>query len=173
MEVKWTAHRYAVELLENLNEAHSFARERLGRAAMRQKSVYDRNAKGWTLEPGTAVWLFNPRGNHGVPRKFKKYWEEGWRVTRKRSQILFDITNEKGATQTVHLDRLRKEVRRQDASEVDDDVVHQDDATADDEQVADDAPQMDVATSDEEDDLPTTRAGRKIRAPQYYCPYVL
>jgi hypothetical protein len=100
---------YVAELEESLEKAHAYAREKLKKAAERQKRIHDRLVKGSPYQPGDMVWLFNPLRKVGKSPKLQCYWEGPFKVLRRMGNVLYQIQRSaKTKPKVVHFDRLKK-----------------------------------------------------------------
>ena len=54
------------------------------------------------------MYLYNPALKPGLTRKFAKPWIGPCQITKKISELNFEIVDEKGRRQVVHINRLKK-----------------------------------------------------------------
>lgn len=99
------------QLLENLKSslklAYSLVAKVNRKSHKNNKRYYDRKAKPRQFAIDDLVYLFNPACKPGLTRKFYKPWKGAYRVTKKMSDLNYQITDQHGKTQVVHLNRLR------------------------------------------------------------------
>ena len=64
---------------------------------------------GLRFSPGNLVWLWSPVVEKGVAPKFHEPWTGPYKVTKRLSDITYEIHDEaKNKTKIVHFDRLKK-----------------------------------------------------------------
>ena len=108
-EATYTRYDYPSEVRKTLTDAYERARERLHLAHKRQKDYYDRRMSGIRFSPGNLVWLWSPVVEKGVAPKFHEPWTGPYKVTKRLSDITYEIHDEaKNKTKIVHFDRLKK-----------------------------------------------------------------
>jgi hypothetical protein len=54
------------------------------------------------------VYLYNPALKPGLSRKFANPWSGLWQITKKISDLNYEIMDQKGKRQVVHVNRLKK-----------------------------------------------------------------
>ena len=97
--------KYALKLREHLGEAYHYARDRLKRAAERQKSVYDRRAHDRSFRRGDWVWYFYTPKN----KKFGRPHTGPFLVVQQLSPVTYRIqATSDGKTKVVHIDYLKQ-----------------------------------------------------------------
>ena len=100
---------YPNEVRKTLADAYERARKRLHFAHKRQKDYYDRRMSCLRFSPGDSVWLWSPVVEKGVSPKFHEPWTGPYTVTKRLSDIMYEIQNQaKKKTKIVHFDRLKK-----------------------------------------------------------------
>ena len=108
-EASLTRFDYPNEVRKTLVDAYERARERLHLAHKRQKDYYDRRISGIRFAPGDLVWLWSPVVDKGVGFKFHEPWTWPYTVTKRLSDITYEIQDQaKIKTKIVHFDRLKK-----------------------------------------------------------------
>ncbi|KAK7919250.1 hypothetical protein WMY93_010534 [Mugilogobius chulae] len=65
---------YARRLQDRIETAHTFARDQLQKAGIRQKRNYDLRAKGKDFNVGDLVWVFSPKRKKGRCPKLDCHW---------------------------------------------------------------------------------------------------
>ena len=100
-------HDYVAGLIEKLRRAHVVVFGRLGRAAARQKQVYDSHVKPVQYAPGDKVFMFHPIKKLGLSPKLQRLWTGPWEVVERISEVVYRIRMEKKG-RVVHCDLLKK-----------------------------------------------------------------
>ena len=72
------------------------------------KRLYDRKAKSRYFQAGDLVYLHNPSVKKGLSKKFSKPWTGLFQVTKRHSELNYEITDQNGKKQVVHINRLKK-----------------------------------------------------------------
>ena len=99
---------FAQKLRQNLQEAHTRARQCLRQSARRQKRNYDRKAYGRGLQKGQFVWLFNKSKKKGRSPKLELRWDGPFLVVKKLSDVTYRVQRKPGSKAfVVHGDRLK------------------------------------------------------------------
>jgi len=75
---------------------------------LRNKKLYDRKATQRRFETENLVYLYNPAIKPGLSRKFSKPWTGPYKVTVKISDLNYEIIDQKGRKQVVHMNRLKR-----------------------------------------------------------------
>jgi hypothetical protein len=75
---------------------------------LNNKRLYDKRAKPREFEVQDLVYLYNPALKSGLSRKFAKPWIGPCQITKKISELIYEIVDSKGKRQVVHLNRLKK-----------------------------------------------------------------
>ena len=98
---------YVTNLRTKLAQAHDVARRNLRTHAVYQKRRYDLRARKQLLEPGQAVWLYNPTRRIGVCSKLTSKWKGPYVVIRKLDDVTYLVKNSpKQKAKVYHIDRL-------------------------------------------------------------------
>lgn len=96
---------YVEWLKQSLEGAFQFARERMKKAALAQKLIYDKSVKQVTFEVGQWVAYFYPPTSR---QKLGKGWQAPFLVVKKYSDITYGIQASPDAgVKVVHVNRLR------------------------------------------------------------------
>lgn len=99
--------QFVCELRRKLDGIHHQARCRLEISSRNMKTWYDRRARGVSFEPEQQVWFHNPRRKKGRAPKLQSSWEGPYRITRKLSDVVFEIQESpRHRKKVVHADRL-------------------------------------------------------------------
>ena len=100
---------YVRNLRNNLSIAYERARKHLKQSAMRQKSHYDKGARGKKVEKGDFVWLSKKATKRGLSPKLDTRWEGPYLVVKKLSDVVYRIQRNgpRGILKVVHYDRLK------------------------------------------------------------------
>jgi hypothetical protein len=100
---------YALELREQLRQAHENARKVLKVSAERQRRNYDRRVTSIVYGEKEFVWLHNPQRKVGVSSKLRLPWEGPYLIMDKLSDVHYRIQKStKTAYKVVHADRLKR-----------------------------------------------------------------
>jgi hypothetical protein len=67
-----------------------------------------RKTKPREFEVQDLVCLYHPTLKHGLSKKFAKSWSGPWQITKKFSELNYEIVDIKGKRQVVHVNRLKK-----------------------------------------------------------------
>jgi hypothetical protein len=102
-------HRYAEQLRSRIDNAQTYAREKIALAITRQRRNYNQDAK--EINVVEKVWLFTPVTKPGQSRKLAKFWSGPWIVTHKVNDICYNIVTapkmeSTALPQTVPMDSL-------------------------------------------------------------------
>ncbi|KAJ7992703.1 hypothetical protein DPEC_G00281430 [Dallia pectoralis] len=98
---------YARRLQDRLESAHSFARQQMERAGMRQKRHYDTRAKGCHFVAGELVWLHNPARKKGRCPKLDSAWVGPCQILERLGEVVYRIQMPlRRRRVAVHRDRL-------------------------------------------------------------------
>ena len=130
-----TRTEYVRELRTSLQDAYVTVREKLQLAHQRQKDYYYRRTHGERFKPGESVWLWSPVILKGVAPKFHEPWTAPFKVTKRLSDVTYEILNVGRKTKKiVHFDRLKKSTVKPRAhvlskSELEDDVLSETEST--------------------------------------------
>jgi len=95
-------------LKSNLRLAYKLAAKTNRKSHLNNKRLYDRKAKSQESEVQDLVYLYNPALKPGLTRKFAKPWIGPCQITRKISELNYEIVDLKGKRQVVHINRLKK-----------------------------------------------------------------
>jgi hypothetical protein len=75
---------------------------------LNNKRLYDRKAKPREFKVQDLVYLYNPAIKPGLSKKFAKPWSGPWQITKKISELNYEIIDQKGKRQVGHVNRLKK-----------------------------------------------------------------
>jgi len=92
----------------NLRLAYRLAAKANRKSHLNNKRRYDRKAKPREFEIRDLVYLYNPALKPGLTWKFAKPWIGPCQITKKISELNYEIVDEKGRRQVVHINRLKK-----------------------------------------------------------------
>jgi len=76
--------------------------------AHRNKRFYDHKAKMRHFEVNDLVYLYTPAMKAGQTKKFQKFWSWPYKITRKISELNYEIVGQDDKKIIVHVDRLKK-----------------------------------------------------------------
>jgi len=74
---------------------------------LNNKFWYDRKAKQRKFEVNDLVYLYNPAMKPGLSRKFRKPWTGLYKITKKISDVNYEIMDQNNKSQVVHVNRLK------------------------------------------------------------------
>ncbi|KAJ8016400.1 hypothetical protein DPEC_G00006830 [Dallia pectoralis] len=98
---------YARRLQDRLESAHSFARQQMERAGIRQKRHYDTRAKGRHFVAGELVWLHNPARKKGRCAMLDSAWVGPCQILERLGEVVYRIQMPlRRRRVAVHRDRL-------------------------------------------------------------------
>ena len=93
---------------KNQKKVHRYAREHLKIESDRQKLSYDHRLCSRVINPGDAVWLYNPQRRVGFCPSLQRPWESPFLFTKRISDVVYIIQrSERSKLKVVHHDRLR------------------------------------------------------------------
>jgi len=92
----------------NLRLAYRVAAKANRKSHLNNKRLYDRKAKPREFEVQDLVYLYNPALKPGLTRNFAKPWIGPCQITKKISELNYEIVDLKGKGQVVHINRLKK-----------------------------------------------------------------
>jgi hypothetical protein len=95
-------------LKANLKTAYKLAAETNRKTQQANKRLYDREAKERHFNISDMVYLYRPAIKPGLTRKFHRPWAGPYQITRKTSELNYEILGQDGRTQVVHVNRLKK-----------------------------------------------------------------
>ena len=98
--------------LENLRKSLKSAYKLAARANQKSqqinKRLYDRKAKERNFNVGDLVYLYSPARKPGLSKKFYRPWTGPYKITRKTSELNYEIVSQTNKKQVVHENRLKK-----------------------------------------------------------------
>jgi hypothetical protein len=99
-------------VLENLKTTLRTAYELVAKANRKShqtnKQYYDQRAKTLHFNVNEWVYLYNPAVKRGLTWKSHKTWTGAFRVTKKISELNYEIEGRDGRRQVVHVIRLKR-----------------------------------------------------------------
>jgi hypothetical protein len=95
-------------LKTNLRLAYKLAVKANKKSHQNNKRLYDRKAKPREIEVHDFVYLYNLALKPGLTRKFAKPWSGSCQVTKKISELNYEIMYSKGKRQVVHVNHHKK-----------------------------------------------------------------
>ncbi|MCG8033054.1 MAG: DDE-type integrase/transposase/recombinase, partial [Candidatus Thiodiazotropha taylori] len=103
------ATQWVWELQDRLERAHTFVREQTGRSINRQKKYHDRKLVFDNIHAGDCVYVFFPIRTSGCSRKWTSFWRGPFKVSKKLSDVLFEINcGQNGTSELIHIERIMK-----------------------------------------------------------------
>ena len=97
--------------LESLKSSLKLAYQAVAKANrtshLNNKRLYDRKAKSRYFQVGDLVYLHNTSVKKGLSKKFSKPWTGLFQVTKRHSELNYEITDQNGK-QFVLINRLKK-----------------------------------------------------------------
>ncbi|XP_058864420.1 uncharacterized protein LOC131706752 [Acipenser ruthenus] len=98
---------YARRLQDRLESAHSFARDQLQAAGVRQKRNYDLRVRGRHFTAGELVWVFSPKRQRGRCPKLDSHWLGPCHVLERIGDVAYRVQlPHRGRKVVLHRDRL-------------------------------------------------------------------
>uniref|UniRef100_A0A672I094 Gypsy retrotransposon integrase-like protein 1 n=1 Tax=Salarias fasciatus TaxID=181472 RepID=A0A672I094_SALFA len=98
---------YARKLQDRLDSAHSFARERLQEAGVKQKRYYDVTSRGRDFTVGELVWVYKPVRKKGRSPKLDCKWTGPCRVLERLGEVVYRVQlPPRKRSVALHRDRL-------------------------------------------------------------------
>ncbi|XP_063333353.1 uncharacterized protein LOC134629763 [Pelmatolapia mariae] len=98
---------YARKLQERLDSAHSYAREQLAKAGLRQKRNYDITTKGRHFRAGELVWVYSPKRKKGRCPKLDSSWVGPCSVVERVGEVVYRVQlPPRGRKVVLHRDRM-------------------------------------------------------------------
>jgi len=98
--------------LENLKASLRMAYKTVAKAnkeAHRNNKIfYDRKAKTRHFEVNDLVYLYTPAMKAGQTKKFQKFWSGLYKITRKISELNYEIVGQDDKKSTVYVNWLKK-----------------------------------------------------------------
>ncbi|CAI5661042.1 unnamed protein product [Oreochromis niloticus] len=82
---------YARRLQDRLDSAHSYAREQLAKAGLRQKRNYDITTKGRHFRAGELVWVYSPKRKKGRCPKLDSSWVGPCSVLERVGEVVYRV----------------------------------------------------------------------------------
>jgi hypothetical protein len=92
----------------NLRSAYKVAAKANRKSHLNNKRLYERKAKPREFEVQDLVYLYKPALKPGLTRKFAKPWVGPCQITKKISELNYEIVDLKGKYQVVQINRLKK-----------------------------------------------------------------
>jgi hypothetical protein len=96
------------KLKASLKKAYELVAKLNRKSHQGNKNLYDRRAKARTFEVDELVYLYNPKMKVGLTRKFFFRWTGPLKITRKISELNYEIVSQNDKRQIVHINRLKK-----------------------------------------------------------------
>jgi hypothetical protein len=97
--------------LESLNSTLKLAYDsvaKANRASNRNnKRLYDRKAKVRHFKVDDLVYLYNPSVKPGLTKKFSKPWTGPYRITKRLTELNYEILGQNNKKQVVHINKLK------------------------------------------------------------------
>ena len=95
--------------LKNLQSSLKLAYQQVARANkkyLNNKFWYDRKAKQRNVEVNDLVYLYNSAMKSGFSGKFRKPWTGLYKITKKISDVKYEIIDQNNKSQVVHVNRM-------------------------------------------------------------------
>lgn len=100
--------RWAWDLKEKLESAHSFVRENVPGAMLRQKALHDQKTSWQRFEPDDEAYVYFPRYLPGQSPKLASFWKGPFKVLDKCSDVTYKVLcGQRGTPQIIYVDRIR------------------------------------------------------------------
>ncbi|CAI5682530.1 unnamed protein product [Oreochromis niloticus] len=98
---------YARKLQDRLDSAHSYAREQLAKAGLRQKRNYDITTKGRHFHAGELVWVYSPKRKKGWCPKLDSSWVGPCSILERVGEVVYRVQlPPRGRKVALHRDRM-------------------------------------------------------------------
>ncbi|CAI5669096.1 unnamed protein product [Oreochromis niloticus] len=98
---------YARKLQDRLDSAHSYAREQLAKAGLRQKRNYDISTKGRHFCAGELVWIYSPKRKKGRCPKLDSSWVGPCSVLERVGEVVYRVQlPPRGRKVALHRDQM-------------------------------------------------------------------
>jgi hypothetical protein len=108
VETPQVSSEYAENLQQTLHDVHAFARNQLSARLEKRKLLYDRSQFQTAYEVGALVYTINSSSKKGQSRKLQSVYCGPYIVTRRYSEILYQVQGRRERDQFVlHHDRLK------------------------------------------------------------------
>jgi len=95
-------------LKSSLKTAYKLAAKANRKSHQNNKRLYDRKAKLRKFQVTDMVYLYHPARKPGLTKKFHLPWTGPFQITKKISDLNFEIADQNGKRQVVHVNRLKK-----------------------------------------------------------------
>jgi hypothetical protein len=95
-------------LKSNLRLAYEVVAESNKKSHQVNKQYYERKAKQRDFEVNDLVYLYSPTKKSGLTNKFFKPWHGPYLITKKLPALNYEITDQNGKMQVVHVKRLKR-----------------------------------------------------------------
>jgi hypothetical protein len=95
-------------LKSSLKMAYKLAAKANEKSHQRNKRLYDRKAKLRKFQVKDLVYLYNPAIKPGLTKKLHFPWSGPFEITRKISDLNYEIADQNGKKQIVHVNRLKR-----------------------------------------------------------------
>ena len=96
------------QLKASLRTAYKLVAKANKSSHQRNKKLYDRKAKARSFEVNDLVYLFTPATKPGLTRKFRKPWKGPYQITKKISDLNYELVDQRNKKSVVHVNRLKK-----------------------------------------------------------------
>lgn len=102
-----TMDKYVENLQEKLQQAHELARKNLKKNAVYRKKQYDLKSSKRILQPGQAVWLYEPSKKPGICPKLAPRWKGPFLILQRLDDLTYLVKRKLNTPAKVyHIDRL-------------------------------------------------------------------
>ena len=98
---------FVTKLKARLNFAYDLCKQKLGRAAERQRRLYNSRTFGGSYKVLDMVWLMEKRRKKGVTPKLQQKWRGPCLVVRLHSDVVVELQISSKKSTTVHTDLLK------------------------------------------------------------------
>ena len=124
--------RWAWELKERMEEAHSFVRNKAKGEMRRQKRYYDRKLSYQRFEKDDDVYVFFPVRKSGCSSKLTSFWKGPYKVLEKYGDLTYKVDcGQGGRPQVIHVDRMKRKYTQTLRGEDQDDIESLDKTSGD------------------------------------------
>jgi len=103
------SHEQRLENLKsNLKLAYKLVAKANRKSHQRNKQYYDLKAKPRKFTVNELVYLYNPATKPSLTRNFSKLWQGPYKVTKKLTDINYEIIGQYNKKRVVHVKRLKR-----------------------------------------------------------------
>ena len=166
--------KWAWQLKERIEEAHTYVRANIKTAMVRQKKYHDQKLSWQKFKKGDQVYVYFPLRKAGLSPKFTSYWRGPYEILDRITDITYNVNcGSRGKPQVVHVDRLRLKHNQVLRNEPD---INEESSAEDLDRIYQGGKESDTGTdlaSEVDSNLETLRSGRIRKSPSWFSDYVV